>query len=98
MTNSLHAAYADSPQVLMHDAVYPSFAFQFDTDHGSITFSGATRRSENLIELAAETDILVHEAIRTVPRSPSPPVGPGVDRYLQVPAGLSRPRPDPDRR
>lgn len=38
MTNSLHAAYADSPQVLMHDAVYPSFAFQFDTDHGSITF------------------------------------------------------------
>jgi ribonuclease BN (tRNA processing enzyme) len=46
-----------------HGPVYPSFAFRFDTDYGSITFSGDTRRSENLIELAAGTDVLVHEAI-----------------------------------
>ncbi|TWP32204.1 hypothetical protein FGL98_24520 [Leekyejoonella antrihumi] len=46
-----------------HGPVFPSFAFRFDTDHGSITFSGDTTRSNNLIRLARGTDILVHEAI-----------------------------------
>lgn len=52
-----------SATLVPHGPVYPSFAYRFDTDHGSITFSGDTRKSENLIELAAKTDILVHEAI-----------------------------------
>ncbi|MFB9074524.1 MBL fold metallo-hydrolase [Citricoccus parietis] len=52
-----------SATLVPHGPVYPSFAYRFDTDHGSVTFSGDTRKSENLIELAAETDILVHEAI-----------------------------------
>lgn len=46
-----------------HGPVFPSFAFRFDTEHGSVTFSGDTERTPNLIELAAGTDLLVHEAI-----------------------------------
>jgi ribonuclease BN (tRNA processing enzyme) len=46
-----------------HGPVYPSFAFRFDTDHGSVTFSGDTRVSENLDRLARGTDTLVHEVI-----------------------------------
>lgn len=46
-----------------HGPVYPSFAFRFDTAHGSVTFSGDTRISENLDRLAAGTNTLVHEAI-----------------------------------
>ncbi|GLB63139.1 hypothetical protein NCCP2495_10170 [Dietzia sp. NCCP-2495] len=46
-----------------HGPVYPSFAFRFDTDYGSVTFSGDTRLSENLDRLAAGTDTLVHKAI-----------------------------------
>ncbi|CAM3756769.1 Metal dependent hydrolase [Tsukamurella ocularis] len=47
-----------------HGPVFPAFAFRFDTDHGSVTFSGDTRRSENLIRMAKGSDILVHEALR----------------------------------
>ena len=46
-----------------HGPVFPSFAFRFDTEHGSVTFSGDTAKTPNLIELAKDTDILVHEAI-----------------------------------
>ncbi|MFI5782505.1 MBL fold metallo-hydrolase [Nocardia sp. NPDC051570] len=47
-----------------HHNVYPSFAFRFDLiDGGSVTFSGDTVKSDNVIELASGTDILVHEAI-----------------------------------
>jgi ribonuclease BN (tRNA processing enzyme) len=46
-----------------HAPVFPTFAFRFDTDDGSITFSGDTARSENLIRLAQGTDVLVHEVI-----------------------------------
>ncbi|MFI6166438.1 MBL fold metallo-hydrolase [Nocardia sp. NPDC051052] len=47
-----------------HHNVYPSFAFRFDlAGGGSVTFSGDTVKSDNLIELASGTDILVHEAI-----------------------------------
>jgi len=40
---------------------FPAYAFRFDTDHGSITFSGDTSPSDNVIELARGTDLLVHE-------------------------------------
>ena len=46
-----------------HRPVYPSFGFRFDTDDGSIAFSGDTAPSENLVELAKDVDILVHEVI-----------------------------------
>jgi ribonuclease BN (tRNA processing enzyme) len=47
-----------------HGPVFPSFAFRFDTDHGSVTFSGDTAKSQNLIDLAKGSDVLVHEAIQ----------------------------------
>src|SRR6266702_142663 len=42
-----------------------AFAYRFDTDDGSIVFSGDTGRNENLIRLAKGADILVHEVIVT---------------------------------
>lgn len=45
-----------------HRPVFPAFAFRFDTDAGSVTFSGDTCRSDNLVRLARGTDVLVHEA------------------------------------
>ncbi|WP_166852851.1 MBL fold metallo-hydrolase [Isoptericola sp. BMS4] len=46
-----------------HGPVFPSFAFRFDTDDGSIVFSGDTARSDNVVRLASGADVLVHEAI-----------------------------------
>jgi ribonuclease BN (tRNA processing enzyme) len=46
-----------------HGRVFPSYAYRFQTDDGSVTFSGDTPRSDNVARLAAETDILVHEAV-----------------------------------
>lgn len=48
-----------------HYDVYPAFAFRFDLmDRGvSVTFSGDTTKSDNLIKLAQHTDVLVHEAM-----------------------------------
>lgn len=46
-----------------HGPVFPAYAFRFDTEYGSVTFSGDTRHSDNLIEMAEQTDLLVHEAI-----------------------------------
>jgi ribonuclease BN (tRNA processing enzyme) len=49
--------------IVNHAPVFPSFAFRFDTEDGSVTFSGDTSPSDNLVTLAAGTDILVHEVI-----------------------------------
>ena len=48
-----------------HYDVYPAFAFRFDLIQSgvSVTFSGDTTKSDNLIRLAENTDILVHEAM-----------------------------------
>lgn len=46
-----------------HGPVFPAYGFRFDTEYGSVTFSGDTRYSENLIAMAQDTDIFVHEAI-----------------------------------
>jgi ribonuclease BN (tRNA processing enzyme) len=50
--------------LVAHYDVYPAFGFRFDLPRSgtSITFSGDTTKSDNLIELAKDTDILVHEA------------------------------------
>ena len=46
-----------------HPLVKPAFAYRFDCHDRSIVFSGDTRPSENLVELARGADILVHEVI-----------------------------------
>jgi ribonuclease BN (tRNA processing enzyme) len=46
-----------------HAPVFPSLAFRFDTADGTVTFSGDTAPSDNLVKLAAGSDILVHEII-----------------------------------
>ncbi|WP_427005234.1 MBL fold metallo-hydrolase [Pseudarthrobacter sp. H2] len=46
-----------------HPPVAPAFGFRFDTAEGSVTFSGDTAPTENMIALAKDTDLLVHEAI-----------------------------------
>ncbi|MET0474793.1 MAG: MBL fold metallo-hydrolase [Mycobacterium sp.] len=50
--------------LVSHYDVYPAFAFRFDLlESGvSVTFSGDTTKSDNLIALARDSDILVHEA------------------------------------
>lgn len=49
--------------LVQHPPVFPAFAFRFDTAHGSAVFSGDTAPSDNLVELAQATDVLVHEVI-----------------------------------
>ena len=46
-----------------HHPTAPAFGFRFDTPDGSITISGDTTVSQNLIDLARDTDYLVHEVI-----------------------------------
>lgn len=46
-----------------HGPVYPSYAFRFDSEEGSVVFSGDTAYSENVIRLAQGCDMLVHEVI-----------------------------------
>lgn len=46
-----------------HGPIFPAFAYRFDTQYGSVTLSGDTTHSENLITPATGTDILVHEAV-----------------------------------
>lgn len=49
--------------LVAHPPVFPSYAFRFDTGHGSVTFSGDTTITPNMVTLARGSDILVHEAI-----------------------------------
>ncbi|WP_143220029.1 MBL fold metallo-hydrolase [Actinomadura sp. CNU-125] len=46
-----------------HGQMFPSFGFRFDTDDGSVVFSGDTTVSPNLVDLAGGCDVLVHEVI-----------------------------------
>jgi ribonuclease BN (tRNA processing enzyme) len=46
-----------------HFPIVPAFAFRFDTEHGSVVFSGDTNRNDNLIRMAQGADYLVHEVI-----------------------------------
>jgi ribonuclease BN (tRNA processing enzyme) len=61
-----------------HLPVAPAFGFRFDTADGSVTFSGDTAPSDNLVALATGSDILVHEVIDPawVQSLFSPPLGP----------------------
>lgn len=46
-----------------HGPVYPSYAFRFDSEEGSVVFSGDTAASDNIVRLAQGADMLVHEVI-----------------------------------
>jgi ribonuclease BN (tRNA processing enzyme) len=46
-----------------HGAVKPAFAYRFDCPDRSIVISGDTRPSENLVRLAKDADVLVHEVM-----------------------------------
>lgn len=45
-----------------HRPTFPSFAYRVDTDDGAVVISGDTAPTGNLVRLAKEADILVHEA------------------------------------
>ena len=55
-----------------HPLVPIALAYRFDAADRSIVISGDTRRSANLIALAKNADVLVHEALY-VPRAPGAP-------------------------
>ncbi|KHL16084.1 UNVERIFIED_CONTAM: hypothetical protein LK11_17930 [Mumia flava] len=52
-----------SAVLVPHGPAYPAFGYRFDTEHGSITFSGDTTYSTNLEGLADGSRLLVHEAV-----------------------------------
>jgi ribonuclease BN (tRNA processing enzyme) len=54
-----------SATLVQHAPMFPALAYRFDTDAGSVVFSGDTGPSANLVELARGADILVHEVIDT---------------------------------
>lgn len=49
--------------LVAHPPVAPAFAFRFDTVEGSATISGDTAPCANLVRIAQDTDLLLHEAI-----------------------------------
>lgn len=67
--------------ILVPHVMFPSFAFRFDTEYGSVTFSGDTAKTPNLIKLARNTKYLVHEAIG-IEGSTAPPAT--IDHMLQT--------------
>jgi ribonuclease BN (tRNA processing enzyme) len=46
-----------------HGVVYPAYAYRFDTDHGSVVFSGDTSVTPNIPRLARQADLLLHETV-----------------------------------
>jgi ribonuclease BN (tRNA processing enzyme) len=53
-----------SAVLVNHPPVFPAYAYRFDTDYGSVVFSGDTMpdTSGNMVRLASGADLLVHEA------------------------------------
>lgn len=52
-----------SATLVDHRPVFPALAYRFDTDDGSVVFSGDTSKCANLVRLAKDADVLVHEVI-----------------------------------
>jgi ribonuclease BN (tRNA processing enzyme) len=46
-----------------HGRAVPALAYRFDTAVGSVVFSGDTAVNENLVALAHEADIMVHQVV-----------------------------------
>ena len=51
--------------LVAHAPIFPAYAYRFDTDEGSVVFSGDTGPCANLVTLARGADVLVHEVIVT---------------------------------
>lgn len=49
--------------LVSHHPTAPAYAFRFDVAGSSVTISGDTAPCDNLVRLAAGTDLLLHEAI-----------------------------------
>lgn len=52
-----------SATLVNHAPVFPALAYRFDTEAGSVVFSGDTGKTPNIISLAKNADVLVHEVI-----------------------------------
>lgn len=65
-----------------HRPIFPAFAFRFDTPDGSVVVSGDTGVCENLVTIARDTDLLLHECI-------------DMD-WVEGLLGASSPKPDPN--
>lgn len=52
-----------SATLVDHGQMVPSFGYRFDSDDGAVVISGDTTVSDNLVQLAAGADILLHEVI-----------------------------------
>lgn len=52
-----------SATLVNHAPVFPALAYRFDTEDGSVVFSGDTAKCANLVRLARNADVLVHEVI-----------------------------------
>jgi ribonuclease BN (tRNA processing enzyme) len=53
--------------LVSHGPVFPAFAYRFDTPRGSVVLSGDTAPCANLIKLARDADVLVHEVFDDTP-------------------------------
>ncbi|MBZ5739148.1 MBL fold metallo-hydrolase [Nocardioides sp. GBK3QG-3] len=49
--------------LVKHPPVFPSFGFRFDSQYGSVAISGDTAAIPNVVTLARDTDLLLHEVI-----------------------------------
>lgn len=66
-----------------HPPIRHSFAFRFDTADRSIVISGDTRYSRNVVGLAKDADVLVHEVVsREFWERPDAPQPPAVVRHI----------------
>jgi ribonuclease BN (tRNA processing enzyme) len=52
-----------SAVLVQHAPVFPAFGYRFDTPTGSVAFSGDTGECDNVVQLAKDADVLVHEVI-----------------------------------
>jgi ribonuclease BN (tRNA processing enzyme) len=52
-----------SAALVQHAPVFPAFGYRFDTPTGSVAFSGDTGECDNVVRLAKDADVLVHEVI-----------------------------------
>ena len=72
-----------------HPPIAPAFGFRFETSEGSVTFSGDTTYTQNMVRLAKNTDLLLHEAIdfdwvETRYGGPSGRTNPGKDHHYKA--------------
>ena len=52
-----------SAVLVEHAPMAPAFGYRFDTDGGSVAVSGDTAPTENMVRLAEDVDLLLHEAM-----------------------------------